>query len=96
MSEAGQTSLPIAFLNDSGAGHSLESGVVGIEDADRFLRQAVICREESIKARSLMEAASWLRLADDFENRANRQKSKKGKRPPSLWIESPSVRGQAE
>jgi hypothetical protein len=81
----------IAFKFSRGAWHSLESGVVDIEDVDRFLRQAVICREESIKALSLIEAASWLRLADDFEKRANRQRSK-GRRPPSLWIESPSVR----
>jgi hypothetical protein len=65
---------------------------VDIEDADRFLRQAVICREQSNKALSPIEAASWLRLADDFEKRASRQKSKRGSRPPSLWIESPSVR----
>ena len=55
-----------------------------MDDADRFLRQAVICREESNRALSLVEAASWLRLADDFEKRAKREKPSK-RRPPSLW-----------
>ena len=41
-----------------------------LDDADRFLRQAVVCREESDKARSLVDAANWLRLADDFEKLA--------------------------
>jgi hypothetical protein len=67
-----------------------------IEDADRFLTQAVICREQSDKALSLVEAASWLRLADDFEKRANRLKSNKGRRPPCLRIEPPSLRCEAE
>jgi hypothetical protein len=38
-----------------------------IDDADRFRRQAEICREESNKAYNPADAASWLRLADDFE-----------------------------
>ena len=64
-------------------------------DADRFLRQAVICREQSVKTLSLIEAASWLQLANDFDKRANRIKSNK-KRPLSLWIEPLSVPRQAE
>jgi hypothetical protein len=63
-----------------------------MNDADRFLRQAVICREESNKALSLVEAASWLRLADDFEKRANREKPSKRRRPPSLWTGSSPAR----
>jgi hypothetical protein len=39
-------------------------------DADRFRRQAMICREEAAKAGSPEDAASWLRLAEDFEERA--------------------------
>jgi hypothetical protein len=41
-----------------------------IDDADRFRRRAEICREEANKARSPVEAVSWLRLADDFEKPA--------------------------
>ena len=41
-----------------------------LDDADRFLRQAVVCREESDKAGSLVDAANWLRLAEDFEKLA--------------------------
>jgi len=44
-----------------------------IDDADRFRRQAVVCREKSDKARSLVDAANWLRLADDFEKLASRK-----------------------
>jgi hypothetical protein len=44
------------------------SGIaMDIDDADRFRRQAEICREESSKACSTVDAASWLQLADDFE-----------------------------
>ena len=43
-----------------------------IDDAGRFRRQAEICREESNKARSAIDAVSWLRLADDFEKLAER------------------------
>jgi hypothetical protein len=35
-------------------------------DADRFRRQAGLCREKSAKARSPVDAASWLRLAEDL------------------------------
>ena len=45
-----------------------------VDDAVRFRRQAEVCREESIKARDLVDAASWLRLADDFEKLAARGK----------------------
>ena len=45
-----------------------------VDDAVRFRRQAEVCREESIKARDLVDAASWLRLADDFENLAARKR----------------------
>jgi hypothetical protein len=41
-----------------------------IDDAARFRRQAEVCREESSRTRELVEAASWLRLADDFERLA--------------------------
>ena len=41
-----------------------------IDDAARFRRQAEVCREESSKSRELVDAASWLRLADDFEKLA--------------------------
>jgi hypothetical protein len=44
-----------------------------IDDADRFRRQTEICREESNKAYSPVDAASWLRLADDFEKLAKRE-----------------------
>ena len=40
------------------------------DDADRFRRQAEICREELNKACNLVDAASWLQLADDFERLA--------------------------
>jgi hypothetical protein len=40
-----------------------------VDGAVRFRRQAEVCREESSKARDLVDAASWLRLADDFEKR---------------------------
>ena len=45
-----------------------------IDDADRFRRQAEICREESNKACSLVDAASWLQLAVDFEKLAARER----------------------
>jgi len=45
-----------------------------IDDAARFRRQAEVCREQSSKTRDLVDAASWLRLADDFENLAARGK----------------------
>ena len=45
-----------------------------IDDADRFRRQAEICREESNKACSPVDAASWLQLADDFEKLAERER----------------------
>ena len=45
-----------------------------IDDAVRFRRQAEICRKESNKARSPVEAVSWLRLADDFEKLAERER----------------------
>jgi hypothetical protein len=54
-----------------------------VDDANRFLKQATICREEANKALSPIEAASWLRLADDFEQRAKRRS---GKRRPSPSI----------
>ena len=41
-----------------------------IDDAARFRRQAEVCREKSSKSRELVDAASWLRLADDFEKLA--------------------------
>jgi hypothetical protein len=40
------------------------------DDAVRFQRQAEVCQEQSSKARDLVDAASWLRLADDFEKLA--------------------------
>jgi hypothetical protein len=45
-----------------------------IDDADRFRRQAEICREESDKARSPIDAVNWLRLADEFEKLAERER----------------------
>ena len=45
-----------------------------VDDAVRFRRQAEVCREESIKARDLVDAVSWLLLADDFEKVATRGK----------------------
>ena len=57
-----------------------------IDDADRFRRQAEICREESNKACSPVDAASWLRLADDFEKLAERE------RPLSLRGSTTSAR----
>jgi hypothetical protein len=45
-----------------------------IDDAVRFRRQAEICRKESNKARSPVEAVSWLRLADDFEKLAEHER----------------------
>ena len=45
-----------------------------IDDANRFLKQAEVCREEANKTPSLIEAASWLRLADDFEKRVKQRK----------------------
>jgi hypothetical protein len=44
------------------------------DDADRFHRQARVCRDQSEKARDLIDAASWLRLADDFERLAERER----------------------
>ena len=44
------------------------------DDADRFHRQARVCRDQSEKARDLIDAASWLRLADDFEKLAERER----------------------
>jgi hypothetical protein len=41
------------------------------DDADRFRRQAKVCREEAAKAGgNPVDAASWLRLAEDFDQRA--------------------------
>ena len=39
-------------------------------EADRFRKQAKICREEAAKAGSPEDAASWRRLAEDFDKRA--------------------------
>jgi hypothetical protein len=44
------------------------------DDADRFIRQARVCRDQSVKAQDLIDAASWLRLADDFEELAERER----------------------
>lgn len=63
-----------------------------IDDANRFLKQAEVCREEANKTLDLIEAASWLRLADDFERRAKREMSGKRHRPSSLSIGSSAVR----
>jgi hypothetical protein len=63
-----------------------------VDDTDRFLRQALVCREEANRALSLVDAASWLRLADDFEKLAKRAKPGKRRCPPSLWVVSPSAR----
>ena len=46
-----------------------------VDDAVRFRRQAEVCREEPSNARDLVDAASWLRLADDFEKLAARGKA---------------------
>jgi len=59
-----------------------------IDDANRFLKQAEICREEANKALSPVEAASWLRLADDFEKRAKPRKRRL--HPPSRIGSQPS------
>lgn len=45
-------------------------------DADRYRRQAEVCRKESEKARSLVDAASWLRLAEDFDKLAERERDR--------------------
>ena len=45
-------------------------------DADRFRRQAEVCRNESEKAQSLIDAASWLRLAEDFDKLAEREQER--------------------
>ena len=45
-----------------------------VHDAVRFHRQARVCRDQSEKARDLIDAASWLRLADDFERLAERER----------------------
>jgi hypothetical protein len=63
-----------------------------IDDINRSLKQAEVCREEANKALNPIEAASWLRLADDFEKRANREKPGKRRRPPSLSIGSSPAR----
>jgi hypothetical protein len=39
-------------------------------DADRFRKQAEVCREEAAKAGNPVDAASWRRLAEDFDQRA--------------------------
>jgi hypothetical protein len=44
------------------------------DDADRFLRQATVCRDQSVSAPDLIDAASWLRLADDFDEPAERER----------------------
>lgn len=61
-----------------------------VDDAHRFLKQAEICREEANKALSPVEAASWLRLAADFEQRVNRRS---GKRRASSFIVDAHARG---
>ena len=48
-------------------------------DADRFRRLAVVCREKSDKARSLVDAASWRRLVNDFEKLAGREADHKAR-----------------
>jgi len=45
-------------------------------DADRFRRQTEVCRNESEKAQSLIDAASWLRLAEDFDKLAEREQER--------------------
>ena len=63
-----------------------------IDDINRSLKQAEVCREEASKTLVLIEAASWLRLADDFEKRAKRGMPGKRRRPSSLSIGSSAVR----
>ena len=41
------------------------------DDARRYRRQAEECRAEASKARSPIDAASWMRLADDFDKLAD-------------------------
>ncbi|MGY2908978.1 hypothetical protein [Bradyrhizobium sp. URHC0002] len=60
-----------------------------MDDAEDSLKQAAVCREEANKALNLIEAASWLRLAEDFEKRGKLKNLRKRRRPPSLWIEPP-------
>jgi hypothetical protein len=62
------------------------------EDTDRFRRQAAVCREESVKCRSLIDAAAWLRLAEDFEGLVEKAQEPKRGRPPTLWIDNPPSR----
>jgi hypothetical protein len=60
------------------------------EDAERFQRQAAVCREEADKAFTPAEAAKWLHLADDFDKLARRTQQlppRKRGQPPSLWID---------
>jgi len=59
--------------------------VMDKDDADRFLKQAVVCREEADKAINLIEAASWLQLADDFEERARQEAPIKREAPEGLF-----------
>jgi hypothetical protein len=40
-------------------------------DVRRYRRQAEECRAEAAKASSPLDAASWLRLADDFDKLAD-------------------------
>jgi hypothetical protein len=65
------------------------------DDANRFLKQAEICREEANKALSPIEAASWLRLAYEFEQRAKRRKSGK-RRASSFVVDRVHARGWRE
>jgi hypothetical protein len=48
-----------------------------------------VCREESSKARDLVDAASWLRLADDFENLAARGKKGCGRQALAVRAHEP-------
>ena len=48
---------------------------IAYNDADRFRRQAEVCRKESEKAH-LVDAASWLRLAEDFDKLAERERER--------------------
>ena len=63
------------IIFDVGYSRHLAPGIaMDMDDADRFQRQAEICREESNKACSPVEAVSWLRLAEDFEKLAERDR----------------------
>jgi len=62
---SGNFSVPTELNRSRASVEQLVAMALDEDDAVRFHRQARVCRDQSEKARDLIDAASWLRLAED-------------------------------